>query len=263
MAKKISEKKPTQLIKVLLIEDNKNYSETVAELLSKEKLQVHTLTSGEDAITYLNSEEPDIIIVDIMLGDKMSGFDFITFLKNSRKYNHIPVIFISALAHESKIEEGLSLGANDYLTKPFRITQLALKIKNLTKLKDSITRKHANQHIIEEVNNLDKDYKLSLDFAAIVNEIVNNSVDMTVTDIVDKLETNFTKLDIVIKKYYHQRPVNYILAKRLQRADLMLRNSNININTVAYQCGFNSTSYFCTAFKKHFGKSPLKVRKED
>ena len=248
-------------VEILLVEDNAEYSANLSGILEKENIKVTNVFSAELAIEYLKKKEPDVIVLDIMLGDKMNGFDFITYLKSSRRYPHIPVIFISALSHIDKIEEGLSLGANDYLVKPFGIAELGYKIINLARLKKNVEKRHNTEHIIEQVSNLDSDYKLAQLFVAEVNELVNNCLEMTVTDIVKKLNTYFTKLDLVIKKYHQQTPVNFILAKRLQRADLMLRNSNISINNIAFQCGFNSTSYFCTAFKKYYEKSPMQARK--
>ncbi len=261
MAKETKKRIIKEPVEILLVEDNADYSANLAGLLLKENIKVAIVPSAELGIEYLKKNEPDVIVLDIMLGEKMNGFDFISYLKSSRKYPHIPVIFISALSHQDKIDEGLSLGANDFLVKPFRVAELSYKIINLARLKKSVVKKHNNEHILEQVSDLDHDYKLSQQFVAEVTEIVNNSLDMTVTDIVKKLNTNFTKLDLVIKKYHLQTPVNFILAKRLQRADLMLRNSNISINHIAFQCGFNSTSYFCTAFKKHYEKSPMQARK--
>lgn len=247
-------------ISVLLIEDNAIYAEGLSYLLSNSNITVMPASSGEQAMVILSGVLPDIIVLDIMLGDKMSGFDFLTILKQNVKYRHIPVILISALSHVDKIQEGLKLGANDYLTKPLRTEELILKIINLVMITKKNNDFSANENIMDQITEMDIEYKLSLDFVTIVTNIVNTGEDTTVLKIVNQLNTNYTRLDAVVKKYLHKTPVNYILMKRLQRADLMVRNSNISINNIAYSAGFKSTSYFCTAYKKHFGKTPLETR---
>ena len=247
-------------INLLLVEDNEMYADALQLLLSKKTINVKSVLSAEDAITMLVDYKPDLIILDIMLGDNMSGFEFLSFLKQRIQYAHIPVIIISALSHQDKITEGLSLGANDYLVKPFKSIELILKIINLAKLKINFNKhKHIEpiEHLIAE---LDESYKLSLDFAAMVSSNIQQNIDFNVSCIVKKLGTNNTKLEDVVHKYFYKNPVKYILTKRLERADLMIRNSNIAINNIAYQCGFKSTSYFCTAYKHHFNCTANEAR---
>ena len=250
----------TQPIKVLLVEDNELYADALNILLTKGTITVKSVNSAEIAMGILDNLNPNVIVLDVMLGDKMSGFEFLSFLKQQIKYAHIPVIIISALSHQDKITEGLSLGANDYLVKPFKSIELILKIINLSKIKYNTTKHLNNEPILNQIAVLDVDYKLSLDFAAMVSGFIQQNIDFKVSDIVKKLGTNNSKLEEVVKKYFHKPPVQYILTKRLERADLMLRNSNIAINNVAYQCGFKTTSYFCTTYKRHFNCTPNQAR---
>ena len=249
-----------QPIHVLLVEDNEVYADALNVLLNKGSISVKSLRSAEAAMEILDEYNPNVIILDIMLGDNMSGFEFLSFLKQQSKYAHIPVILISALSHYDKITEGLSLGANDYLVKPFKSLELILKIVNLSKLKHQYNKHINNQPIQTQIDILDANYKLYLDFASLVSSLIQQNIEFKVSEIVKKLGTNNSKLEDVIKEYYNIPPVKYILIKRLERADLMLRNSNIAINNIAYECGFKSTSYFCTAYKRHFNYTPLEAR---
>jgi len=147
------------------------------------------------------------------------------------------------------------------LTKPFRTNELLLKVKNFAKLK----KNHRNNPIISDINeqisNLDYDYQLSLEFISLVDKLVISSTQITIKQIVKLLKTNSSKLDIIVKKYHKTTPVKYILTRKLLRADLMIRNSNISIIKIAEECGFQTVTYFCTAYKRHYGKTPLKARK--
>ena len=247
-------------ISVLVIEDNEIFSDGLSVLLSNNNINVLTVVSAEDGIAKLEDDKPDVLLLDIMLGDGMDGLDCLTFLKRDVRFQHIPVIIISALSKIDNINLGLSLGANDYLTKPFSAEELIMKIANLAYITQKAKNYNNHLQIVDQVTELDADYKLSLQFAELVMVEVNSGRPILVKEIARRLNTTYTKLDIVIKKYYNKTPVNYILLKRLQRADLMVRTSNMTIKDIAYNTGFNSVTYFCTAYKTHFGMSPLESR---
>jgi DNA-binding response OmpR family regulator len=247
-------------IKVLMIEDNKLFSYAIKSILELENIIVKTADNGESAYDILDKEDIDVILLDIMLGDNMNGFEFLNLLKSNIRLNQIPVIITSALVQDEKIYEGLSLGAIDYLVKPFRTNELLLKVKNFAKLVRSHKKDSIISDINEQISNLDYDYQLSLEFISLVDKIVVSGSHTTIKEIVKLLKTNSSRLGIIIKKYHNTTPVKYILIRRLLRANLMIRNSNISIIQIAEECGFQTVTYFCTSYKKHYGKTPLKAR---
>ena len=247
--------------KVLVIEDNKLFSHAIKSILELENIFVKTAYNGESAIDILTKENFDVILLDIMLGDKMNGFEFLNLLKSNIRLNHIPVIITSALVQDEKIYEGLRSGAIDYLVKPFRTNELVLKVKNFAKLKENHTNNPIISDINEQISNLDYDYQLSLEFISLVDKIVISGNQTTIKQVVKILKTNSSRLGIIVKKYHKTTPVKYMLIRRLLRANLMIRNSNISIIQIAEQCGFQTVTYFCTAYKRHYGKTPLKARK--
>jgi len=247
-------------ISVLVIEDNDLYSQAIRTILETDNISISVISAAENGIDFLEKNKIDIILLDIMMGDNMTGFEFLHILKNDIRFENIPVIILSALVHEEKIYEGLALGAIDYLVKPFRANELILKVKNHTKTNSKIKEEENLSPITYEVLELDYDYQLSIKFATLINKTVVEGSYITVKDVVKKLNTNTSKLDIIVKKYHNTTPVKYILTKRLSRADLILRSTNVSVNNIAVQCGFKSISYFCTAYKKAYGKSPLEAR---
>ena len=247
--------------KVLLIEDNQLFSYAIKTILELEKIIVTSKFTCETAIDILAKDDFDVILLDIMLGDNMNGFDFLYLLKKDIRFNHIPVIITSALAQDEKVYQGLSLGAIDYLAKPFRTNELLLKVKNLANYKKQHFTRNCIEHIGAQIVRLDYDYQLSLEFVSLVNDIVIMGTQTTIKEIVKRLNTNMSKLDIIVKKYHNTTPVKYVLNRRLTRADLMIRNSNMSVINISEECGFQTLPYFCTAYKKQFGKSPLKARK--
>ena len=250
----------TNSIKLLLIEDNEMYSEGLALLLRTSNIDVQVVNSGEAALEIVFEMKPDAIVLDIMLSPYLDGFTLLTKLKQDLRVSHIPVILISAMSFPDKIEQGLALGANDYLVKPFKSEELILKVNSLVSLSRNISNYSDRESIASHISTLDPDQKLANEFSALVSKIIADNVDITVPEIVASLSVGYARLESVVKKVYKTTPVAFILTKRLERADLMLRNSNMSINSIAYAAGFKSTSYFCTTYKKHFGNSPLANR---
>ena len=247
-------------IKLLLVEDNEMYSEGLAFLLRSKNIEVHIVNSGELALETIYDLKPDAVVLDIMLSPYLDGFSLLTILKQDMRVAHIPVILISAMAFPDKIEQGLALGANEYLVKPFKSEELILKINSLVNLSNNISRYSQNESVIDNIYNLDPDYKLASEFSSAITKILAENKDISIPEIVKELNVGYARLESVVKKVYKTTPVTFIMKKRLERADLMLRNSNMSINNIAFTSGFKSTSYFCTSYKKHFGKSPLMSR---
>ncbi len=117
--------KPT----VCIVEDNEQLREALVELLGNE-FGITALENGSKLIEYLEVKIPDLILLDIMLPFPLDGFSILRLLKNNEALAAIPVILMSAINSEDKITEGLELGANDYIVKPFKSNNLFLKIRN-------------------------------------------------------------------------------------------------------------------------------------
>lgn len=116
--------------KILIIEDEKSLRETLKLNLEMESFQVEALSSGINASTFIRNFNPDLILLDVMLPD----IDGMTIYKNLKKDNlHTPVIFLTAKNSVQDKIEGLKLGADDYITKPFDLEELLLRINNVLK----------------------------------------------------------------------------------------------------------------------------------
>lgn len=104
--------------KILVVDDQKDLLELLSMALSQEGYVVRTAASGAEAIAAVDAEKPDLILLDIMLGDT-SGIKLTTRWKNEAQTAHIPIILLTAKDTETDIIVGLSVGADDYITKPF------------------------------------------------------------------------------------------------------------------------------------------------
>jgi len=120
--------------KVLIIEDDKFLIKLYSDKLRRQKFEVFESLTGEEGLNRLSVEEPDLIILDLVLPGK-NGFDVLKEVKDNPKTKDIPVIILTNLGQESDIKRGLDLGAAAYLVKTeFSVNQLAEKVKeHLTK----------------------------------------------------------------------------------------------------------------------------------
>ena len=104
--------------KILVVDDQKDLLELLSMALGREGYSVRTAASGTEALSMIAAEKPDLILLDIILGD-MSGIKITTKLKQEVETSHIPIILLTAKDSETDIIVGLSVGADDYITKPF------------------------------------------------------------------------------------------------------------------------------------------------
>lgn len=114
-------------IKILVIDDEESLCEILKFNLEKAGYDVTTAYSAEEALT-LDLTSFTLMIVDIMM-EKISGYEFVERLRSNPETEIIPVIFCSALSEEDNTVTGLELGADDYITKPFVITEVLARIR--------------------------------------------------------------------------------------------------------------------------------------
>lgn len=117
--------------KVLLIEDDILIQRTVASKLKKEGFTVVCCDDGKDGIEKLQSELPDIVLTDVMI-PYVSGLEIVNAVKEMTNKD-IRVIVFSTLGQEKTVKEAFDLGADDYITKPFSLTELIIRIKKQLK----------------------------------------------------------------------------------------------------------------------------------
>ena len=117
-------------MKILIAEDEPLMAKTISMKLEKEGYEVISCADGKEALQKLEEELPDMVITDIML-PYSSGLEILQFVK--AKTPLTAVIVLSALGQENTVEDAFELGADDYMTKPFNLTELAVRVKRLLK----------------------------------------------------------------------------------------------------------------------------------
>ena len=237
---------------ILLVEDDENIKATLAEILMRAGYVVQTASNGQEALDYIKKRVPDLVISDILM-PKMNGFEFIKRIRNMSKTEIVPVIFVTAKTQITDKLEGLEMGADDYITKPFEIKELLLKTKNLIQRKRKLI--DLVIHTPKNMNFLSDNDKFMAQVKKLLEANLDN-VTLSVPEMASELFISRSTLQKRIKAITGKSVSTYVREYRLKRAQDMLKKGQRNITEVAQKTGFNSTSYFSTSYKLLFGHSP-------
>jgi len=118
------------MIKILIVDDEPNIIMSLEYTFKKNNFQVFIARDGQEALDILQTEIPNIIILDIMMPN-VDGYATIEFIKKEARLTNCKVLFLSAKNKESDIEKGMSLGADAYVTKPFSVKKLVEQVHDL------------------------------------------------------------------------------------------------------------------------------------
>lgn len=115
--------------KVLIVDDESDIIETLKFMIESEGISCITAYDGEEALNKTKKENPDLIILDVML-PKINGYKVCRLLKFDAKYKNIPILMVTARSQQEDKHIGQETGADDYITKPFNIEELLITVKN-------------------------------------------------------------------------------------------------------------------------------------
>ena len=247
--------------KLLIVEDNESIREMLANIF-KPFYQILMAANGEEGWELVRSEMPCIVVSDVVM-PKMSGTELCKLIKTDFNTCHIPVVLLTArTAIESNIE-GLRIGADDYITKPFNTNLLISRCNNLVNSRILLQEKFSKQpqtaaHMLA-TNPIDKDI---LDRAMSIIEQHLDDTEFNVNVFAREMAMARTNLFTKLKAITGQTPNEFILTIRLKKGALMLRNNpELNITEISDKIGFSSSRYFSKCFKDIYHVSPLAYRK--
>lgn len=252
------------LQRILVVEDNDELRNYLTQTLS-DIYNVQTTCNGKEALAIVKEYKPTLIISDIMMPE-MRGDDLCIALKNDIETSHIPIILLTALNDEKDQLEGLKIGADDYLVKPFNIGILKAKIGNLLTNRALLRNKYANLEVDnEEVECTNCQTTLDYQFiSSIKNKVEDNldNSDFNVDTLCTMLHMSRTSFYNKLKALTDQAPGDYIRLIRLKHAAKLLKTGSHTITEIAEMTGFSDAKYFREVFKKHYNVSPSKYSKE-
>lgn len=241
---------------VLLAEDNDDVRAFLVDTL-KATYDVVEFSNGADALLSMEHDIPDLIVSDIMMPG-MSGLDLCVQVKSNESTNHIPVILLTARASESHQVEGLSIGADAYISKPFNTKILELTIKNFLTAKEIIREKFSQQMVLQRPFTISSDSPEDK-FIAKLMTIIEAKMEHPEFDVNELVLEIGMSRSVLYKKV--QTLTNYSVADlikemRLKKAAQLFKQTSMSIADVAFAVGFNDRKYFSKEFKKQFNLSP-------
>lgn len=241
--------KPTALV----VDDNQDMLEFLKDGLSGD-FHVVAVGSGDEALKLLESLKPSIIVTDIMMPG-VDGVELSRRVKSDKKLGSIPVIVLSAKSGEDAKVEMLTLGVEDYITKPFNIELLVLRMKRLVALTSGSRGSRLIDPEPESIPITPLDEKM---VEKAVKYVVTHlkRPDLSVEELSSQLGMSRVHLYKKLKATTGKTPIEFIRLIRLKRAAQLLRESQLNVSEVAYQVGFNSPRNFSKYFRDEFGMLP-------
>ncbi len=240
---------------ILVADDNQDMLSFVVRQLEDNYI-VLTAKDGLEALEVLDNQEVTLVVSDVVM-PRMDGFELCKVVKSKLDYSHIPVILLTAKTNiQSKIE-GLELGADAYIEKPFSVEYLQACIANLINSREKLRQAFAQSPFVAA--NTMALTKADEEFMKKLNEIIQGNFhnpDFSMDDIVDSLNMSRSNFYRKIKGVLDLSPNEYLRLERLKRAAQLLKEGNGRVNEICYMVGFNSPSYFSKCFQKQFGVLP-------
>ena len=246
---------------LLVVDDDHDIRKLLVDIFHP-TYKILEASNGEEALVVALEKQPDVILSDVMM-PVMAGTELCEKIKRNLNTSHIPVVLITAKSEYENVVEGLETGADEYISKPFDIQLLQLKVKNLIQNRINIHKRYSKEPgmTIVDITRNPVDQKL-LEKA---QEIILKHIDNPAFDVnlfAQQMGLGRTRLFSKIKSLTGQTPNDYIMSVRLKKgAELLQGNEGLNVSEVAYTVGFSNPRYFSQCFRDYFGVSPSKFCK--
>lgn len=250
-----------QRYSVLIVEDNIELMDFISDLLSKEYNVIEAL-DGSKAWEILHNNSPDLILSDVLMPG-LSGYELCSLVKGSKELCHVPVVLLTAKTSMPDQIEGLELGANAYITKPFNPDYLLLTIENLLNNKEILRRYFSTPRKVENEPipvNLNKHDQQFMDKLTSLIESELSDPDLNIDYLARELGFSRSVFYRKIKGLTGISPNDFLRDYRLKNAAEKILSDSGTLTEISEQAGFRSYSYFSKSFKKHFGVSPSDYR---
>ena len=256
---KIAESPDEDVYRILVVEDNIELLMLMRSLLAQ-KYYVTTAKNGVEALEIINNEELDLIISDVMMPE-MDGNELTQQVKGDPNTSHLPIILLTAKTQDKDRQESMIIGADDYVTKPFKLSDLELRIRNIIENRKRILREFKSQTVAETQLKA-KTAMPTADqlFLQKAIECVNNHMDDAEFDregFAHEMGASASTLYNKLRSLTGLNVTAFIRDIRMKEAKRLAQTQpDLRVSDLAYRVGFKDPKYFSTCFKKEFGLQP-------
>ncbi|KXX66592.1 ATP-binding protein [Flammeovirga sp. SJP92] len=246
---------------IYYVEDNVDLRNFVSNILSQH-YKVKTFDHGQACVDALGSEWPDLILSDILM-PVMNGLELCEIVKGNVKTSHLPIVLLTSKSSSDEKIEGMNVGADAYLTKPFEIKQVVATIENILKSRKVLQDRFQMEVPlpIKKKELSDADQKFIEDFTNLLNENLSNE-NIDLQEFSKELLMSRSQFFRRIKSITNSTPNDIIRTFKLKKAAELLLIKENTVNDVVIMTGFKNRTHFSKLFKDHFGVSPGKYASE-
>jgi signal transduction histidine kinase/ligand-binding sensor domain-containing protein/AraC-like DNA-binding protein len=242
---------------ILVVDDDKDLCVLMCRELS-ERYKVILAYDGEEGLQKAGKHHPDLVISDVMMPG-MDGYELCKKIKTNLETSHIPVILLTSKSMEEDEGQSYLTGADTFITKPFDLDQLILRINSLIKNRINLKNAFLSAYGIELKNVVPTrtDEKFIQNLLKIINNHISDP-DLNVDKIIPEIGMSRSQLYKKINTVANTSVNLFIRKVRLKRASELLLEGKMNITEIAYSVGFENLSYFSSCFQAEYGMSPTK-----
>lgn len=248
---------PSEFPLLLLVDDNAELLDYVAQNL-RNTYRILTASDGIEGLQLAKKHQPDVLISDVAM-PRMDGFELCRQLRSDASTSHIPVILLTARSTTSDQIEGFETGADDYITKPFNMQLMQLRIKKLIETRNKLRERFSTDLHLQpsdiSVNSADERFLTRL--MQLMEENMANS-DFGSEELQQAIGISRTQLYTKIKALTGLSINIFIRTVRLKRAAQLLQSGMDSVAEVAFNVGFSDQNYFTKCFSEQFDMSPKK-----
>lgn len=245
-------------LKVLVVEDEEEIQTYLKEELSSE-YKIQTCCNGKEAYDLILNDTPDLVISDIMMPE-MDGLTLCRKIKQNTNVNHVPVILLTAKSKPEDKLEGMDIGADAYMVKPFNTELLKGVVANLIAnrrlLRNKFSGAQQQEGKMDKISMKSGDEKLMEKVMKVINE---HLADPDLNAEMLAVEVGMSRVHIYrkLKELTNLSVRDFIKNIRLQQAaTLLAEDKKLTISEIAYATGYGNLSHFSSSFKERYGMSP-------
>jgi YesN/AraC family two-component response regulator len=245
----------------LVVEDEPEVRDYICEELKRDYF-VATADNGKEAYDKILKKAPDLIISDVMM-PVMDGLQLCLKIKRNSHVNHIPIILLTAKSRPEDTLEGMAIGADAYISKPFNTEILKSTIANLltnrSLLKSTFSGAQQQEDKVQKMDIVSSDEVLMEKIMKVVNDNLN-SPNLGVALLATEVGLSRVHVHRKLKEFTNLSPRNFIRNIRLHQAAKLLEENDLTVSEAAYATGFTNLSHFTACFKELFGVSPKEYK---
>ncbi len=247
--------------RLLIVDDNPDFRSYLKDAMAQQ-YDVLEASDGKAGLKIALAEVPDLVVSDVMMPE-MDGMELCRQIKTDQRISHIPVILLTAHAAEEQQLQGYEIGADAYITKPFQLEILTVRIQNLIRQQEQLRKKMQRFVDVQpsEVKITSLDEQLIKKAIELVEENISNA-EFSVEDLSHALAMSRVYLYKKLLALTGKTPIEFIRVMRLKRAAQLLEKSQLTIAEIAYKVGFNNPKYFAKYFREEFGMLPTAYQKK-